>query len=152
MAFKTKTTLDALRTFMAASGYFKGGVEIGEPKSPPQGTGLTASIIMAAVNVSPFTLGFAAEIHTVTVRVYQNAFKETTQNRETEMSDAVFQFIDDLLADWQLGGNIHHIDTSGEFTSGVVTTFGYLDVGGTMFRIADIVLPLVATMDATMTA
>lgn len=142
MAFLIKATLDALRSYLAAEGWF-GSVTIGEPKAPPSSERMAAALFMANISTIPITLARSMELHGVTLRIYRNTLNDPEEQVETDLADAMSKFMTDIEGDWQLGGAIHHIDTSGAISSGVSGTWGYLDVGGTMFRVIDVSLPLV---------
>tara|TARA_Y100000310_G_scaffold344496_1_gene457567 strand:+ start:1473 stop:1925 length:453 start_codon:yes stop_codon:yes gene_type:complete len=150
MAFSIRATLQAMQSFLSAGGY-SGAAVIGEPKSPPTER-LTASIFMASMSVAELTLTKTRELHVVTVRLYINMMMEPTEDIEGEMADAIQLFGEQLLGDFDLGATIQNIDAGGIFGTALSATWGFLDLGGTMYRIADITVPLIVNDSATTTA
>jgi hypothetical protein len=94
-------------------------VQVGEPKSPP-GQGYHAAIFMRSVTINlVYAGGDTRENHLVTLRVYRDMLAEQT------------------------------IDVAGMDGTSLRAEYGYLDVGGTMYRMADITLPLIVNGSAT---
>jgi hypothetical protein len=58
----------------------------------------------------------------------------------------------DLIGDYDLGETIRNIDIAGIYGAGMGATWGYVDLGGKMYRIVDISLPLIVDDSATMAA
>lgn len=151
MAFNLTATLDALLTHLAGSGHFE-HVQVGEPKSPPSTTGLTGAIFISNLVTNDLTFQLGVEVHTVTVRCYLNMMHEPQKDVELKIAEAISKIITDLLGDWNLSTAIDHIDSAGQFGSGIDVNFSYLDVGGTMFRLADITVPMVVDSAVALTA
>tara|TARA_Y100000310_G_scaffold50965_1_gene47025 strand:- start:2057 stop:2512 length:456 start_codon:yes stop_codon:yes gene_type:complete len=151
MAFNLTATLNALLTHLAGAGHFE-QVQIGEPKSPPSTTGLTGAIFIANLVTNDITFQLGIEVHTVTIRCYLNMMHEPHKDIELKLAGAISKIITDLLGDWNLSTAIKHIDSGAEFSSGIDVGFSYLDVGGTMFRVADITVPMVVDSAVALTA
>lgn len=150
MAFNIKTTIGQIAGWLQKTGYVK-ATRVGEPKSPPQGE-LFASVFMNSVRLVKFYLnGGTQEIHSVQVRLYRNMLAD---NEDTEyiLAKAVSEITSALLGDFDLGSNIRNVDAAGEHGQGMTATWGYIDVGGTMYRVVDLVLPLVVDDSATAAA
>ena len=146
MAFDVLGSLNVVETAVAKSGYFTAGTQVGEPKGPRDGPGLSAAIWMQSAAIVETTLTHPIESHVVTVRLYQDMLAEPTADIELELSQALGQLIDDLLADVDFGGEIRNIDAGGQYNA-MAAAWGYVDLGGTMYRIVDINIPL--TVDDT---
>ena len=58
--------------------------------------------------------------------------------------------VGNLLADTDLESTVMSIDAAGMDGGSVTSTFGYADVGGTMYRIVDISIPLIVNGSATL--
>lgn len=146
MAFNITATLNAVLSYLDACGYF-GDTTIGEYKQPP-GTRLSAAIFMSSTSFSPETLTRGIEVHGTTIRVYLDMLDDPPAKIETDMSIVVSKVITDLMGDWTLGSAVFAIDDGNG--ASLATSWGYLDVGGTMYRIADITLPLLVDAAVTM--
>ena len=151
MAFAIRNTLVALEGHLEASGYF-GQVQIGEFKSAPDDR-LAASIWLVGASAYQVYLdGGSAEVHTVNVRIYRKAFEEPESEIENDIAQAVSQVMSDLSGEFDLGGTIRNIDIAGMAGTPLSVDFGHLDVGGTIFRVADITVPMLVDDSATAAA
>lgn len=151
MAFDASNTLDAVAGHLLASGYLR-DVMIGEPKSPPSGDQLTASVFLNSISVAEVTLGTTIESHVLMLRIFRNMLAEPTETMEKEFAKAVSSILSDIIGEFDLGGSVRSIDVAGIYGPSIAVSYGYLDLGGTMFRIADITLPLIVDDSATTTA
>lgn len=150
MAFNIKATLDAVASFIAKSGYCRGGVLVGEPKAPPAQNGdFAAALFMSRVGVAELTLQTTIEIHVVTLRIYRNMVAEPKDQIETGLADVVSRLTADLLGDADLGATVRNIDAGGQYGTALGCEWGYVDVSGTIYRVADITLPLIVDDSAT---
>lgn len=77
---------------------------------------------------------------------------EPTESMEKEFAKAVSSILSDIIGEFDLGGSVRSIDVAGIYGSSIAVSYGYLDLGGTMFRIADITLSLIVDDSATTTA
>lgn len=157
MAFDIRPTLQALQSVLKQDGYFA-QVFIGEPKSPPVDQ-MTAAIQMMEILPTQVTLGTDIEVHTLQVRVYRNAMGEANAGGgpdeaiEYETAQAVSKVLSDLAGGFTLGGKVRAVDWNGEEGGlKVAAKWGHLDVGGTMFRVADITVPLIVDDAVTFVA
>ena len=144
--FDVLGSLNVVETAVAKSGYFTAGTQVGEPKGPRDGPGLSAAIFMTSAAIAATTLQHPIESHVVTVRLYQDMLAEPTADIELELSQALGQLIDDLMSDIDFGGEIRNIDAGGQYNT-MSANWGYVDLGGTMYSIADLNVPL--TVDDT---
>lgn len=151
MPFLIKDTLVQIQTYLVKSGYFT-TVLMGEPKSPPQGDGLTAAVFVNSVSVAQLTLNTTIESHVLTIRIYRNMLKEPVENIEFELAEAVSEVSNDLLGDIDLGARVRAIDVGGIHAQAYRTNWGYVEVSGVMFRVADIVFGLIVDDSATLVA
>ena len=151
MAFDIGSTLHAVESFVQASGLFQ-TVQVGEPKSPP-GQGYHAAVFMNSVSINlVYAGGDTRENHIVTLRIYRDMLSEQIdpqQSLENEMAVVVSKLMGDLLGDSDLESTIMTIDAAGMDGSALRADYGYLDVGGTMYRVADVNLPLIVNGSAT---
>ena len=140
-----------MQSILLKGGYFKGGVLIGEPKAPP-GTRFTAAVFMDSVHIPGTVLDALEEVHVVQLRVYDNMMREPQEDVELEMSIVLSDLMSDMAGDFDLGGTVRAIDFAGMYGTAMGARWGYLDVGGIMFRIADVTVPLILIAGATTVA
>jgi len=153
MAFDISSSLHAVETYVLNLGLFQ-SVQIGEPKQPV-GQGFHAAIFMNSVDISlVYSGGETRESHVVTLRVYRDMLAEQSDpllNLETEMASVISKLMENLLGDTDLESTVMSIDAAGMDGQGLATSFGYTDLGGSMYRVADITLPLIVNGSATLT-
>ena len=136
MAFEIKNTLHAVETYVQNLGLFA-TVQIGEPKQAV-GQGLHAAIYMLSVSV---------------IRVYKDMLSENTDpqnNLESELASVVSKLMENLLSDTDLESSIMSIDAGGMDGGSMTATYGYLSLGGAMYRVVDINIPLIVNGSATL--
>jgi len=157
MAHDIRATLLALKSHLTDGGYVAAAL-IGEPTQPlevPTGA-LFASIRQETQDISDLTLATSIGIWTVRVRFHARMFIDAsvTVSEATEIGIAagVSDFLSSLAAAFTLGGEIQAVDFGGSNSGGVTTDFGHLDLNGTMFRIADVTVPMIVNDDQTFTA
>ena len=155
MAFNIKGTLDAIASHISRTGYVN-DVRIGEPTSPPDATDkIHAAIYMQNVSVVELTLSKTVELHVVQVRLYRRAaFGEGDDAGyvEQEIALAVSQISSNLIGEFDLGGTLRNIDVGGIYGTSLNGTWGYVTLGGTVFRTVDMIVPLVVDDSATQAA
>lgn len=152
MAFKVKDTLQAVESYLLACGYFGSNVSVGEPKQPVSGSGLSAALFMSSAAVVELTLATTIELHIPTIRIYRDMLAEPIESIEFELSEVVGKIGSDLLGEYDLGTTVRNIDAGGQYGTAINTAWGYVDLGGKMYRIADIALPLIVDDSATFAA
>ena len=152
MPFLIKATLEQIVTYLQRSGYFS-VVMVGEPKSPPSTSEkLAAALFMRSAGVAQLTLNSTIESHVVNIRIYRNMLQEPVEEAEYELAEAVSEVSNDLLGDIDLGARVRAIDVGGIHAAPYRTDWGYVDVSGTMYRVADIVFGLIVDDSATLVA
>jgi len=152
MAFDISQTLHAVETYTQKLGLFE-TVQIGEPKSPP-GQGFHAAIFMTSVNIGMiYAGGDTRENHLVMLRIYRDMLAEKSDpqlNLESEMAVVLSKLMESLLGDTDLESTVMSIDAAGMDGPGMTASFGYTEVGGSMYRIVDITIPLIVNGSATL--
>ena len=151
MAFDITATLRVVQSALLKGGYFKGGVQIGEPKAPP-GTRFTAAVSMVSVSIPGTVLNALEEVHVVNLRIYDNMMREPQEDVELEMAIVLSDVMNDLAGDFDLGATVRAIDFAGMYGTSMGARLGYLDVGGTMYRVVDLTVPLILITGATLAA
>tara|TARA_R110000751_G_scaffold97232_2_gene189237 strand:+ start:4383 stop:4904 length:522 start_codon:yes stop_codon:yes gene_type:complete len=158
MALNSGATLDAIASLISGSGYAVpagGDGYIGDPKGPPdaQPSGkYPVSVRLTSASIEGLKHdGSTTEQHTVTVTVY-GAFIDSDGVVERRLSDAVNKLMAKLTSDADLGVNIRHIDVAGILGPRMGVEYGYKDISGTQFRVAEIQVPMVVDGNMTVTA
>lgn len=147
MAFDIKSTLQAIENQLLTSAYFA-HVQVGEPKAPPPGP-FAVSVFMQDVGVVSLTLSGTIERHSVLIRIYRRIFEDTESNIELEMAALVSRVMSDLAGEFDLGATIRNVDLGGQHGAPLSARFGYVDVGGTMYRVGDISVGLIVDDSGT---
>lgn len=140
-------TLQLLQDYYENTDRFQ-AVLIGEPKAPPSGD-YTAALFPTGGKVVQVPLaGPPTECHDVLLRIYRNMLALPTEDTETEIMRCVAAVMDELYGHFTVGGTIRNVDLGGEFGESPNVKYGYLEVSGTMYRIADVRYGLVVDPDA----
>ena len=143
MVVKLKPVFEAMQSHLAKSGYFPGGVEVGEPKSAP--ADLHAALILGDGIHTGTTLASTIEQREIIIRVYVNAMQLPRADIEFMLDDVMAEVEADLLGDFTLEvTGVRNI-----VPLGINSRAGYQDVGGTIFRVLDISIPLMIDGSAT---
>ena len=155
MAFNIKASLEAIASHVARSGYVS-DVQIGEPVAPPQAADrLHAAIYMSSASVVGLTLSETIEAHVITVRVYQRAAFAAGDDAgalEASVALAVSQISSNLIGEFDLGATMRSIDVGGQYGQAMTASFGYVTIGQTVFRTADLMVPLIVDGSASQAA
>jgi len=154
MAFDIASTLETVHNHLAASGYFSGGVQVGEYMEPPDAVAnkLAGSIYMQSSQVAMImTDGATRELHVVVVRIYAD-LKDPTESPEKKLAQGVSQVSSDMLGDADLGETIMAIDAGGAYGTNFGVAWGRVDISQRMYRVADVTLPLIVDGSATVTS
>ena len=147
MAFSVKSTLEKIQSYLASDGGFKTAL-IGEPKALAPGIQLAAAVYMQGVSMEGFVVdGGSIESHVITIRLYIDMLREPVKDVEIDLAVAVQRIVSDLLGDFDLGTTVRNVDGAN-----MRTDWGYVDLGGKMFRVADITVPLIVDNSATAAA
>ena len=148
--FDIKPVIQAIESFVAQNGY-QGKVGVGEPKSPPAEE-IAAAVFLRSLSVIDATLTTLDGHAMVTIRLYRDMLAEPTEDNEYKLAAAAFQLLADVAAGFTLSGLVRHVDFAGAGGNTLVVQFGYTDIGGRLFRIADIDMPMIINDIATLTA
>ena len=97
------------------------------------------------------TLGKTTTVYDIMVRLHRNMLAEPIELTEFELAEAVSAIAEDLLGDFDLGVTVRNIDVAGEFGRPLRARWGYANVGGTMYRVADLFIPVVVNDTSTLT-
>lgn len=152
MAFDISNTLHAVKTYIQDLGLFQ-SVQIGEPKGAlPQG--FHAACFMTSVGItSVYVGGETRESHVIMLRIYKDMLAEQSDpqsNLETEIAVVVSKLMANLLGDTDLESSIMSIDAAGMDGTSMAGSYGYIELGGVIYRICDVTIPLIVNGSATL--
>jgi hypothetical protein len=152
MAFDISSTLHAVKTYVQDLGLFQ-SVQIGEPKGAlPQG--FHAACFMTSVGItSIYVGGDTRESHVVMLRIYKDMLAEQSDpqiNLETEIAVVVSKLMENLLGDTDLESSIMSIDAAGMDGTSMAASYGYIELGGVIYRICDLTIPCIVNGSATL--
>jgi len=153
MAFLIKDTLIKLQTHLVKGGYVKHSM-IGEPKAIPAASDdVVAAVYMQSVTVVRIMAdGATVESHVVTIRLFRDMLGEPKEDTEILLAEASSKIAENILGEFDLGGTIRNVDAAGANGTPWSIQWGYVDLGGVMFRVADMTVPMVVDGSVTMAA
>ncbi len=147
--FNVKSTLEKIESYLRADGKIP-TTTIGEPKNIAPGVQIVGAVYMNRVTVTKVMVGGdTEELHVVTIRLYRDMLAEPVKTLEVDMATAVQRIVSDLAGEFDLGATIRNVDVAGINGTPISTDWGYVDIGGKMYRNADITLPLIVDASAT---
>jgi hypothetical protein len=135
--------LNGVVSHALASGLFE-TVNQHEPKSAP-GNGLTAAVWAQEIAPVATGSGLAATSGRVEfwLRIYTNMLSEPQDAIDPNVLTAVDTLMTAYSADFTLGDQVKDIDLLGEHGTPLSAKAGYLNQDGKLYRVMDIVLPLI---------
>lgn len=145
MSVNTAGLLSGLQTMGQSSGKFE-QVMLHEPKSAPSAGGLTLCFWLD--KVVPFAEGSGlASVSMAAVvngRIYVKFLAEPEDAIDSILAGAADDLMSQLCSGFTLGGLVRNVDIFGEsFDRGLELDYGYITQDGTVFRVADLVIPLI---------
>lgn len=149
MALNPTTIMGLIVSHLRTQGSIK-RAQIGEPKSPPLDV-LTAAVLMDGIRTPETVLDAPVLLYDVVVRLYRN-FLDDGEQTELDVARAVGEIMESLHGDFSLGAGIRAIDVAGIYGRGMDTRWGHLDFSNTIFRTADISVPLIVDPAAVFVA
>src|SRR5882762_9889777 len=139
----TAAIINAVVSDAMATGRFE-AVNAHEPVSSP-GTGVTASVWVDRIAPAPGASGLAstAALFVLNLRIYSLLQAEPRDAIDTNLSDAVDALLTSYGGAFTLGALIRNVDLEGEFGTPLEAQYGYVDIGGAMYRCATLIVPCV---------
>jgi len=143
MALDLTTIRDYLVSHAQTLGVF-GQVLGHEPVSAP-GSGLTYAVWMSELGPSQQGSGLAATSARLvfTGRVYMPADTEPMDDVDMQLTGAVDQLIAAYTADFTLGGTVRNLDLLGAEGAALRAVYRYLQLDSTVYRTANLDLPMI---------
>jgi len=143
VAFDITPVIDAARSHAMESGLFE-RTAAHEPKNAP-GTGITWALWVDTIEPDAPNSGLAittARI-TFTIRLYTSMLAEPQDGIDPALSQAAMDMMVRYSGDFDLGGTVRNIDLLGHSGPSFSAKAGYLNQDGRLFRIYDILLPVI---------
>lgn len=142
MSLESGALVDALVSHAMTTGYFD-RVNAHEPKNAP-GYGLTAAVWNESGGpVQSSGAASTSAIVTFNVRIYTSMVSEPQDAIDPNMMSATDALIAAYSADFTLDGLVRNVDLLGSASPGLSWRAGYIDVGGTKFRVMTVTVPLI---------
>lgn len=142
---RIRQILDVVESHALASGHYS-RVNRHEPKSKNAATdGITCAIWVQRITPIGDGSGLAESSVRLelTVRSYASMLAEPQDEIDPRVVDAADALMAAYHGDFQLGGEARHVDIFGAYGERLEATAGYLSLGGMLFRVIDIRLPIV---------
>jgi hypothetical protein len=135
--------LNAIVSHAMGLGIFE-RVNTSEPKNNP-GNGLTAAIWVQHIGPVAAISGLASTTARIefTIRLYTNMLAEPQDDIDPVMLEAVDELLNVYSSDFDLGGMVRNVDLLGAHGNGLSAQAGYINQGGTLYRVMDVVLPVI---------
>ncbi len=143
MAIGISALINAVTTHASSSGLFD-NVQGHEPKSSP-GNGLTFAVYLSSLTPVAARSGLAVTTARVelTARLYKPFLSDPEDLIDPAMADAADKLFEAYAGDFQLGGTASNIDLLGAHGDPLRAEAGYQNISGTVFRVLDIVIPII---------
>jgi hypothetical protein len=134
---------DALASHALSTGHFD-RVNRAELRSSP-GLGMHAAVWFQNLTPIQRRSGLAATsaLLVMHMRIYQSMVLEPRDMIDPDLVRAVTTLLAAYTGDFQLGGNVSHVDLLGAYGQPLDAMAAYLEIDGVMIRVLDIVIPLV---------
>lgn len=135
--------IDAVMSHGAGSGFFD-AVPGHEPKSAP-GSGLTYAVFLSALGPARGASGLAVTTARVelTGRIYKPFMSEPEDLIDPAIAQAADALFEAYTGDFSLGGTARNIDVLGQHGNPLSLRAGYQTIDKQVFRVADIVIPII---------
>lgn len=153
MTFDPTAPLDYLRTALTGAAPFAtGSVTIGEPFGPPPPDLAAALFFVDLGSAREPSFATTLDAWVLCTRIYARAGMTPGDAERVErlLAGAMSTVLATLAAHLTLGDTVALIDWLGEMTGTRVSAkWGHLDVGGTIFRVCDLTIPVLAQASAS---
>lgn len=135
--------VDSVVSHAMTLGVFE-SVNFHEPKSPP-GTGMRCAAWVQSIEPVPTASGLASTSGKVVmnVRVYGSMLSQPQDETDPAVLTAVTTLIGAYSADFDFGATVRNVDLLGSYGTPLSAQAGYVTIGGAMYRVMTITLPVV---------
>lgn len=133
----------AVESIAGKTGQFR-SVNTHEPKSAP-GSGLRCAIWAQTIEPVAAASGLSSTSGYVVLnaRVYGNMLQKPEDEIDPKLMKAATALLGAYSANFTLGGTVRNIDLLGEYGQTLKAVAGYLDIGGTKYRIMTVTVPCI---------
>lgn len=141
MSMGMRDLLNAVESGASASGWFD-SVNGHEPKSAPGG-GLTFACWVSRVSPSRSSGLASTSVRVeITARIYMPFRNEPEDGIDPTMADAIDALMTAYSGGFTLGGFARAVDLLGSDGTPLSVSTGYQNIGNSIFRVADIIVPI----------
>ena len=144
MALDVINIFDQIVTFVDYTGQFD-SVNTHQPLSAPPNNGLIAGIWIQELSSNPLTSGLnktSARIE-FNIRIYNTLDPSWPDTVDYEMLTALDSLMTSFHGGFTLSGYVMEVDLLGAYGKALRSVTGYQDIGGVMYRVITITLPLI---------
>lgn len=142
MALDIQGILDVVCSHAMSTGYFEEVNQYESKQSP--GNGITAAVWVT--RVSPVRTSGLAETSIrleLAVRLYSSTYIEPYDSIDPNLTLALDALMRAYCGDFEIGGQVRHVDIFGAYGNALETRSGYMNLDGKEFRVFDIRVPLI---------
>lgn len=138
---------DAIESHAAATGWFD-SVNTAEPKAAP-GNGLTCAIWIQSIRpIQASGLNSTSARVEFSVRIYTNMLAEPDSGTDPNLTAATLALMEDYTGDFGLSviaatPTVRSLDLLGAHGPGLEAEGGYLNIGGGLYRVLTITVPVI---------
>lgn len=142
MALNIQGILDVMVSHALSTGMFE-AVNQHESKQSPS-NGITASVWVSRVTpVKTSGLSNTSVRVELTFRMYAAALYEPYDDIDPNLSTALDTLMQAYCGDFEIGGQVRHIDIFGAYGHPLECRSGYINLDGKEFRVFNILIPLI---------
>jgi hypothetical protein len=142
MALDIQGILNAVASHAMSLGEFE-SVNQYESKQAP-GNGLSAAVWVDRVTpVKSSGLANSSIRLELSIRIYSSTATQPYDDIDPNLTKAMDRLLAAYMSDFELGGEVRHIDLFGAYGSPLESRSGYLNIDGMEFRVFSIRLPLI---------
>lgn len=118
-------------------------VQTHETKTSP-GAELVMDIFLTGLRgINASSLAATSVRMELTGRIYKPFLSDPQDDIDAEVTDAGIAVFTELAADFELGGEVRNIDIRGAYGSPLDLRAGYITIGSTVHRTADLIIPMI---------
>lgn len=142
MALDLQGILDVICSHALSTGYFESVNQYESKESPVNG-------ISGAVWVNRVTPVRTSGLANTTIRIelsfriYSSTYAEPYDDLDTNLMAALDALMREYCGDFEVGGQVRHIDIFGAYGNPLECRSGYMNIGGKELRVFHITLPLI---------